>query len=445
MHYPHTISYDHGLKVLTISPSAWTATGPVRWFDAYRIISIIDNPIADRVGVINLRDYVREGETFQRSIEHTYTSDLYKRMLRELKMEDFFYVADRPAPYLNEGTSVLVNDYQTSRQYENKVWFREKFADDLQFADFKLVSLSDLKKKEVADELFSVFNSSFVIQHAQLGGGRGTFLISDETSFKNCIEALAVVTNDPTERVVISRRLTNAKERSVQACVTSEGVLVGPAQSQLVRHPLLVSSFAGDMQFCGGRIHEDLVSDQQYQAIEKSAIIVGEELRNSGYRGIFGVDFMVNDEGVYVLEANPRLTGLTPLLAFLQNEVPFLLLHILELAHSPYKILSNNNMKLESGSFVELYAQEDGTINFQSGVYNQQLELVSKGFESGTMLPESTQDFFVGMRVNAGSTVKRGKAICFVYSKRQLFNDDSLLSPSAEVFITRLREKFTPL
>src|SRR5256886_5243806 len=73
-----------------------------------------------------------------------------------------------------------------------------------------------------------------------------------------------------------------------------------------------------------------------YPEIKQYALGIGQRLQELGYRGIFGLDCLVDPSGrVYVLEINPRLTGLTPLLTMLYREnqdIPFYLLHILELA-----------------------------------------------------------------------------------------------------------------
>jgi hypothetical protein len=185
-----------------------------------------------------------------------------------------------------------------------------------------------------------------------------------------------------------------------------------------------------------------LLSDRLYDKAHTAARTVGERLQHEGYRGIFGMDFMVSEQNIYVLEANPRMTGLTTLLAFLQRKVPFLLLHILELTSSTYKIEEpvTNEYNI-SGSFIQVYAQQDGIINFETGVYDSSGKRQGEGFEDGTIFPSASDNFFVAMRVTGNQHVARGKSLAFIYSRKQLFNDEGFLDEGVLVIIRKIRQQ----
>jgi len=70
---------------------------------------------------------------------------------------------------------------------------------------------------------------------------------------------------------------------------------------------------------------------------------VGEYLAGLGYKGIFGMDFVIDSNGhtVCPLEINPRLTGVFPVLSQIhmkQRLIPMEALHLLEFLDIPYKI-----------------------------------------------------------------------------------------------------------
>ncbi|MCB9362837.1 ATP-grasp domain-containing protein [Candidatus Woesearchaeota archaeon] len=54
---------------------------------------------------------------------------------------------------------------------------------------------------------------------------------------------------------------------------------------------------------------------KQKQEIKEMTIAIGEYLHDKGYRGPFGVDYMIADDKVYFTEINPRIIGATPEIA----------------------------------------------------------------------------------------------------------------------------------
>lgn len=434
------IRYNTKLKILMISPSAWTATGPLQWFDNYRIISSIDNPLAGRLNIINVNNYIPKGEVSPKTTKEIMLSSGLYEALHNNQLEDYKHVLDRASSLVPWDVN-LGNSEDIANRFENKVWFRQTFGTILQFPRFQIVSVKEMFRRGLDDFLRTLGGKELVVQHPSLSGGRGTYFVSDQVEFDECITSL-LWHIEREDLVVVSKRLLSSCERTLQVCVTKSDILVGPAQAQLIGHPLLTSARQGDIQFCGGRVTPGLLSNQLYEKARTAAQIVGERLKEEGYRGIFGMDFMVSDKDIYVLEANPRMTSLTTLLAFLQCEVPFLLLHILELAHSPYRIEGSAFGEHDiSGSFIQVYAQKDGIVDFETGIYDSKGKKRGEGFDDGVLLPQESDRFFVAMRVAKGQRVVQGKSLAFIYSRKQLFNDEGSIDGDVLAIVRNIRQQ----
>lgn len=431
------VNYDRTLKLMTVSPSAWTATGPTQWFDAYRIITVVDNPLIGRLGIIDLRPYVL-GKVIPRTVKQIFPSLALQRLIKDQSLDDYKFLLNRASSVL-PSQSTLGNLFQVVNKFENKVWFRETFADKLNFPEFEIISMSELQASGAYQALADRLSVNLVVQHQKLAGSRGTYYVSSAEEFQLAISRLAE-TEALDDRIVIARRLNGVVERTLQACITENEIYVGPAQAQLVGHPLLTWQLPGEIQFCGGRIEAGLMTDGQYRVASNSVQLIGQSLKDAGYRGIFGVDFLIENNQVYVIETNPRMTGMTPLLAFLQRELPFLLLHILELAQSPYTIKASTAQTNGEGSFLQIFVQTDSSIAGQTGVYNSQLEKISDGFDNGSLLPDD--NYFVGLRASLGEEIPAGKSFAFIYSHKQLFDDAGQLEPGVEQLVGLLRTKF---
>src|SRR5690606_12039636 len=94
-------------------------------------------------------------------------------------------------------------------------------------------------------------------------------------------------------------------------------------------------------------------SDRVKEQVREIIKTASEVLRQDGYRGIFGMDFLVDrDEKVYVIEINARTTGILPLLNEKPSDLPLYLLHILEVAGESYQITTDIPLPL-AGSTSE--------------------------------------------------------------------------------------------
>jgi len=168
------------------------------------------------------------------------------------------------------------------------------------------------------------------------GGGRSTFFIDTESRFTEVRGLLRSGwwQGRRVHRVSVRER-RKGQPASVAACITQEGVHVSPLQRQIIDPPwisgVLSNGVFGGHSWGGPSWPEAVERQARAQARAMARV-----LASMGYRGLFGLDLLVDPEegAVIPVELNPRLTGAFPVLTRLQaaqGVVPLELLHALSL------------------------------------------------------------------------------------------------------------------
>jgi len=194
------------------------------------------------------------------------------------------------------------------------------------------------------DSLAKKYNLPFVVQYPLSGGGKGTFFIKTAKDLGEARKLLIALTKgeiSDSQEMIVSQFIKGSSP-SVTGCVTRWGILSTSPQYQILSMPELYSR-SGAGLFCG---HDwsfshfsPHVCRQVYEITEK----VGQYLQKIGYKGIFGLDFIMDEqtEKIYVVECNPRLLGSFPTLTMAQirnGEPPILAFHILEFLNADYQV-----------------------------------------------------------------------------------------------------------
>lgn len=388
------VLYDDRLKIAGIGIYPWARLGPQMWFRDYKIASLFDWDITtiDGLEVYSLHDYA--GEQSHQGKNNTPT--LLENPLFLQMLENFFsgyamltYKPVRTPKELSAHAITFLSDETKtglSRLFENKVWFRQRFANKhINIPEYSVYSRKDLSADSRTLRRLLGKRKTVIIQDATLSGGKGTFIVSDIATLRRALETLEN-NQSASEKVVVSTYISGAMERSVQGVVTRYGVFVGPMQQQIIANSLLANlDIPGAELFCGTQISMSDSALWAYNQQKQNAMVVGEELRKEGYRGIFGVDSLVADGAVYTIEVNPRITGATPLLTMnydAQKHIPFYLLHILELVGAEYQIsdMSYDNTYGDCALIVpHSLRHENVTLSdgIRSGTYSSHLEYKS--------------------------------------------------------------------
>lgn len=428
------ITYDPNIKLAGIAIVPWNRLGPEQYFPSYAIASLYGWDINPQAGLPRLFALEDQPEALPK-LRRLSTGNLLKdpsfQQLLDSQLPGYDLLTYKPAEIPPEltGRRVLSADESFTVKFENKANFRQLFGKGLPFPEYQIYDRSELESTEASFRAL-IGSSPKVIQDEQLIGGKGSFVVRDFADYRGTIKSLDELSTH--ERVVVSRYIEPARERTIQACVTKDGVFAGPLQRQLVGHPLLTNKLiTGGNKFCGVQI---LAADQDTKVHHQAGQIaqeIGQVMAGEGYRGIFGVDFLLDeDNNLYILEVNPRLTGVTPLLTALfkdEDAVPFYLLHILELGGYPYEITDKNATFNQTGALLITHSLEMRDVEIAnlppSGTYKldgDSLSLVSPNLD---LKKVSKGQFIIQDYMNIGSIVKPGGRVVTLQFHEQILDE----------------------
>ena len=287
-------------------------------------------------------------------------------------------------------------------------------------------------------------SSPFVVQFPYGSSGSSTFIIENEKEYndlrRKCPDQAAVV-----------REYIDGFSLNVNAIIVStpEGSKTYPSipSVQITGLPEC-SNFPA--AYCGNDYA--LVNDMDPDTIEQVSFLVkriGKWMGEAGFRGVFGMDFMVRNDTVYAMEINPRFqnsTGLHTVLRDMDSSGmdALFLLHIAEFLQKEDKEMRRFLEKFDkeslmspvSGSQVILHNREISTIvagELKAGVYRldgEKLEFVSKGASLKDC--RNKEDVLITCGVPETYTpVEPNAPICKVQSRR------NILEPGNKRSLTR--------
>jgi len=450
------VTFDQTARIAGIGLVPWPRLGPERWFENYRIASYYGWDMHDVPGVPKvsaLADRVRPlPELARQNTPSLLDTPEFRSMLtEELPGYSFmtYKAVQPPGELLDAGCKFLLMDQKLAGRLENKAEFRTLFAGKLPFPEYRIIERAAIHADEAGLAAILQGREAAVVQDERLSGGKGTYIVRTLDDLRNALEAFSILESGT--RLVVSELVQGARERTVQCVATRYGVFVGPLQQQIVRHPLLSNlQVAEGDRFCGGVLSSNDALQSSYPAIKGYAEQIGRQLIEMGYRGIFGLDCLVGDNGnVYVIEVNPRLTGMTPLLTMMYRDgqdIPFYLLHMLELAGMDYELANAAAVtKPAEGSLLILHSQKLRpavvTAAPQSGSYDLQGSFLTKEYRMD-METEKTQ-LLLQQYTSPGFKIKPGGRLATVYVNKPVLDASDQLLPEIESAITKLLNSIT--
>lgn len=352
--------HQPNLPLTGLGVSGFERLGLEDFFPKYNVISLTDPSwvslfpeLAEKVFNVNYFDPNWHANHKKLSAQESLDDIDWKKVKEHIDIQNLLIykpVANQEDFSKKYNINVLTNSYSLFTQLENKVNSRKLLSSIVPFPRFKTIATSDLQTLDFGG-LFKTFGK-FVIQDAVLSSGRGTIFVDSLETFAS---AISYLTHRGSQSVVISQYI-QGRSASVQVCVTRYGVFSLPPQRQIINQSLLTNAQKdGSDKFNGAQWSDDDFSPQEVREVKEIALKVGTLVQSLGYKGIFGIDFIVEDSGhVNVLEVNARLTGVTAVLTHIQksfHQIPLLLLHTLEHLQADYSLTPKEISELQHYDF----------------------------------------------------------------------------------------------
>jgi glutathione synthase/RimK-type ligase-like ATP-grasp enzyme len=213
-----------------------------------------------------------------------------------------------------------------------------------------IIDSSDLSFEELENSLGK--EEQYVVQQSNSSGGFGTFLLSRENGM------LLTLKQNYKELFIISPFIHYGFPVNINAVISRERILIFPMSIQITQKN------QNRILYCGAdylAAHD--IPDGLKKKIKKYAEKILKHIKQIGYLGIIGIDFLVTDTEIYFLEINPRyqassflinialkengFPSLTELNLQSFDEIPLSLPQVdeLEVNYSFYKYIYSNGSK----------------------------------------------------------------------------------------------------
>ncbi|MEU7766674.1 ATP-grasp domain-containing protein [Nocardia sp. NPDC049190] len=238
--------------------------------------------------------------------------------------------------------------------------------------------------------------------------GRGTRLARDHAELQECLDAWA-------GRELRVGRYVDGLPVTVTACVAGNTTIVSAVSHQLVGVPGLTTVWGAH---CGNQLVAPTdLPDGAYDAIRTAAARAGDQLRRRGYRGVFGMDLVLERNRPLAIEINPRFQTVVSLVHAAEQSadlLPSLGLHVLAclLPELPVQTVVASVPPL--GQLV-VHADRKRQLGAlpESGTYARHRDIAMRG-ESRCLADLPVEHALVWAQTQPGTTVDEGDELILI-------------------------------
>lgn len=210
-----------------------------------------------------------------------------------------YYPADYP--YYSEEVRarvVCLNDSKITSFLENKILTKLWLSNYISTTPFVVISGEQIKKSN--NICFFKNEEAFVIQDCSSCGGSGTWLLNEET------ESYVHKQINPLKNYLVSPYFQYSVPVNIHLIISATGVTLLPPSIQII------STEHNSFSYCGADfIAYNQIPNKAKYALSHQAKLIGEKLRDIGYLGVCGIDFIVTNENIYFMEINSRFQAST--------------------------------------------------------------------------------------------------------------------------------------
>ncbi|MCA9381538.1 ATP-grasp domain-containing protein [Candidatus Dojkabacteria bacterium] len=278
----------------------------------------------------------------------------------------------------NLGGTLLGNDYNLYLKYENKV--EQALALKQNNIKSPEVLIDEIQKIEYS-ELTTKFKNGFVVQNERSHTGSGTFINPTDQEFNELRSEMAG------NRVKVSEFIDGIA-LTLNVVIYNGSIYIGGLQYQITGIPELTPSSGSTVGNDFGFFYKNKIEDELLVDITNEIAKTAKMLMSDGYKGFFGLDFIIKDNEAFLIEINARQSANVPFQTELElentSQIPQLLLHIASLL-SISEAVEFKHMPNLKGSQLFLRMFEDGQIENinKSGIYRLQSDNSAINWETG--------------------------------------------------------------
>ena len=195
-----------------------------------------------------------------------------------------------------EYSFIGVNSQQIVSLLDNKINTRLWFSNICDTPPFKIAAPNECSY-ELLKNSFPKYEK-FIIQEHISSGGKGTYVLTKKNN------AQIVAQLNPSSIYIVSPYIVNSYPVNIHLCISSNDVIVFSPSIQIMHNN------KNNLLYCGADyISAKRIPNKILLEIKQVSQKIGFLIKDMGYRGVLGIDFIVEKDHVYFVEINPRFQG----------------------------------------------------------------------------------------------------------------------------------------
>lgn len=454
------------LKIVGIGITAFNRVGPAYFLPGYEIICYKNSwdveEIEKKCRVIAIeRDFKKDLKRLNSLaiLKHPDVQQYLKQKNKKIGL--FLYKSTKKIEKTADqlGWKIVANRSKIRDPYENKKIFREILEEvGVEPVPGEIVSIADFSKR-IFEQCQRKYGQKLVLQLPEVtkGGGRGNTFIDKKEDLKLFWEKVRRLSRDFDIKNVIIAKFIKGISPSITGCATRHGILTGVVQTQITDIPEVINIQKGAGLFVGHDWSFRHYPEKIKKQAERIARRFGEYIYQKGYRGIFGIDLLIEQgtDKVYPCECNPRYTGAFPVYSMIQwklREPSFDVFQLLEHLKIDYPMNFKKMDKLykqkKEGSQLILYNKTDDYLKVGEGIRggvwktsNISLEFVRPDFAYEDI--KDSDEFVLTDGVpRRGEVIRPGLRILkIIFPKRILTKDGKAIDERTKLIVKEIYRK----
>lgn len=367
------------------------ALGLEKLLSNYHIACVEDSPLVDELIRQNISVFCLEKELpaqdfsslKNKSTLELINHELLLKWIKTLTNDSFYALVFKPVKALEFkikqiGGILLQSTLGESTQFENKLFQVELF-NKLQ------IPMPKTKVHELGQETYAylkeLYGADFIIQLEKGHTGTGTFFIHSLEEFNHVIELYKG------NSVRIAEFITG-HPITINACIGHQ-IYIGSPQYQITGIKALNGNDGTTMGNDFGYAASLITSELRNQ-LEIILNTLGSEMLSKGYKGLFGIDAIIKENKIYMIEINARQTANIPFETKLTiteyaDAIPLQLLHIAYFLNVlPVEYQHKNFLQLHGAQIFLRSPENDSKIidECKNGIYRLQSDNSAYDFEN---------------------------------------------------------------
>lgn len=185
-------------------------------------------------------------------------------------------------------------------------------------------------------------NESFILQGCTGAGGNDTYIVNTDSwhRIKGFIKEYEIYVLSPYMQCSFS---------------VNTHVLIGKS-TMLLPSSIQIIEYEDDRMIYHGAdfVEYKNIPQKLRNKIDKLSRKLGDKIKNIGYKGILGIDYLISGENVYFLEINPRFQASTPLVnrTLTDKGLPCMQEMVLECSSSDKDIISESDLDVKYSNYI---------------------------------------------------------------------------------------------